>query len=366
MKNKPEERLYYLDGLRGFLIILVVLLHSSRVYSPSQSWLIYSQNNSVVIDYLMSLLSLLCMPTFFMIAGYFAVISFKHSHSNGFLSKRISRLLIPLVTIALTLNILQAYILVAFGWKDYNIGQYISNGDWIQHLWFIINLIVYTVISYIFIRYCKVQTRKTLIYVSKKLVATSLYGILFFLPLLSIGLMVIMQIIPSFFLGINISSIILEMPYYLFGILLFSNKNLLNKFSSISVLVSVIMIALSLVIVKNIKGIDVIYFKLAYYYFNVLGTWFLASFVFTIFRKHLNRKSRLIFNISDASYTIYLLHHVLVIAIGIILIKLNIGTMVGLLILFVSSVLLSYIIHRKVILRNSLFKLLINGQKSKK
>jgi peptidoglycan/LPS O-acetylase OafA/YrhL len=234
MINKlKKERLYYLDALRSFLILLVALMHSSQVYNSSQTWLIYSENNSIIINYLVSLLGLLCMPTFFMIAGYFAVISFRHSHGKNFLLKRISRLLIPLVFIAFTLNILQAYILTSSGWKDYTISTYFSNGDWIQHLWFLINLIAYTLTAYLFIKYFKIQTKKYLLYISDKI----------------------------------------------------------------------------------------------------------------------------------KSYSIHLLHHIIVIIIGIFIINLDLSIWIGISILFISSVTISYIVHRKLILNSNILQHLINGQK---
>jgi len=84
MENNISDRLYYLDALRSFLLLLVVLMHTSQAYNSSQSWLIYSQSNSIVVNYLVSFLGLFCMPTFFMIVGCFTVVSFRHSHNNFF------------------------------------------------------------------------------------------------------------------------------------------------------------------------------------------------------------------------------------------------------------------------------------------
>jgi glucan biosynthesis protein C len=364
MINKlKKERLYYLDALRSFLILLVALMHSSQVYNSSQTWLIYSENNSIIINYLVSLLGLLCMPTFFMIAGYFAVISFRHSHGKNFLLKRISRLLIPLVFIAFTLNILQAYILTSSGWKDYTISTYFSNGDWIQHLWFLINLIAYTLTAYLFIKYFKIQTKRFLLYISDKIESMNLYILLLILPLISIGLIVVKHITPSYFLSININQIISYTPYFLFGILLMLNKELLNKFTNISISTSIVVILLASILIKNLNGMEAIEYKFAYYYTRSLGTWFMASLAFTIFKKYVNYKSNTIYKISDASYSIYLLHHIIVIIIGIFIINLDLSIWIGISILFISSVTISYIVHRKLILNSNILQHLINGQK---
>jgi len=366
VKNEPEERLYYLDGLRSFLIILVVLLHVSQIYNPNHTWNIYFEDGSILVSYMVDFLGLLCMPTFFMIAGYFSVVSFKHSHKKNFLIKRIRRLLLPLMTIALTLNLLQAYILVGTGWKDYSISTYISEGIWISHLWFLINLIVYTIISYIFIRYFKAQTKKILLFIIDKMNNISIYVVLFILPIISIALLASFKLIPGYIYGINIYAILSYTPFYLFGILLMLNKTLLNKFSHISIFVSLTIVVVAFIIFTTIKGIEAKEYKIVYFYFKGLATWFTASLAFTLFKKYLNRKSEVIFKISDASYTIYLVHHVLVIILGIVFINLELNFIIGLPTLFTTVVLFSYFFHRKIVLKIGFLQLLLNGQVNKR
>jgi len=368
-KNRVSEelvdsgRLYYLDALRSFLLLLVVLMHSSQVYNSEQTWLIYSHSNSIIIDYFVSFLGLLRMPTFFMIAGYFTVISFRHSHNKGFLLKRILRLFIPLITIAVTLNILQAYILVKSGWKDYALQTYIINGDWIQHLWFLINLIIYTILAYLFIRFFKEPTKKVLQVISKKMANMSLYTLLLVLPFISISVILILKLTPNYLYSININQVIVYMPYYFFGILIMLNKTLLNKFANISIPIGLFITLFSFVLIKNVDGMVAIQYKLLYYYFKGLAVWTIASLAFTIFKKYVNFKSDLIYKISDASYSIYLVHHVIVVMIGLILIQLNFSFLIGLPLLFVISVVLSYLVHRKIILKSTILKFLINGKK---
>jgi len=143
---------------------------------------------SVFAGLLIKLLVLLIMPTFFILAGYFSVISFLHSHGRTFLFKRLLRLFLPFMTIVLTLNVLQALLLVSFGWQHYTIKSYILNGDWIQHTWFLINLITYTLISSFLIVYSREKIKLFFAYLISKIELFSIYLLLAFLPFINIAL----------------------------------------------------------------------------------------------------------------------------------------------------------------------------------
>ena len=355
-------RLYYLDALRSFLILCVVLVHSAQVYNPNKTWLIYSENTSIFANYLIELLVLLIMPTFFMLAGYFSVISFMHSLQRNFLSKRLLRLLVPFVTIVSTLNILQAVLLVKLGWKHYILPSYVLNGDWIQHTWFLINLIVYTILIYILTKYFKKSTQLFVYILINRFNSLNIYLLIAFLPLVNIALMVLYKIIPHNILGINLTQIIAFIPFYAFGIFLFLSKTLLNKFSNISIVASATIVFISYLAINIFKIYDVLEYKLLYLYFKYLGTWFMSSLFFSLFYKYLNVKSQLLYKISDASYTIYLTHHILVVSFGILFIYFNFQIYLGLPFLFLISVLLSYYFHRKFVLSIPILQFLLNGK----
>lgn len=89
-----KSRIYYLDFLRGFAIIMVVLLHCmssyitvSEIYG-STSWYIYLVLNAITRT---------GVPIFIMISGYLILSSEKEEGVWEFYKKRIPRLVIPLV-----------------------------------------------------------------------------------------------------------------------------------------------------------------------------------------------------------------------------------------------------------------------------
>lgn len=362
MKTNSSRRIYFLDALRSFLIVGVVLLHATQIYNPAKTWLIFSDNTTIVASYMILVLGWLLMPTFFMIAGYSSVISLNNHSNKSFFWKRISRLLIPLLTVVLIFNTIQALILVKFGWKEYTIASYINNGDWIQHVWFLINLIVYTIISILTLKYFKEKVKHGIDFIIKQIESISIYKLFLFMPLISIILLILYRIVPDRLLGINLTQIIGYMPFYFFGILLFLDNKLLKKITNTSIVIDIFVLLLSAVIIKYVENFHDIEYRLIYYYFKYLGIWFISSLAFTIFYKYFNFQSKLIFQISDASYSIYLIHHILVIIFGLFVIYLNVDFYIGILIVFTFSTFLSYILHKKLILSHKLFQLFINGK----
>ena len=92
---KPvKKRIYYLDYLRTFAIVMVVLIHcmSNYITVPeyygSTSWYIYIVLNAITRA---------GVPVFLMISGYLMLSSEKEESLWQFYKKRIPRLLIPLV-----------------------------------------------------------------------------------------------------------------------------------------------------------------------------------------------------------------------------------------------------------------------------
>lgn len=89
-----KNRIFYLDCLRAFAIIMVVIIHcmSSYIVVPqfygSTSWYIYIVLNAI---------SRAGVPVFFMISGFLMLSTGEDESFRDFYKKRIPRLLIPLV-----------------------------------------------------------------------------------------------------------------------------------------------------------------------------------------------------------------------------------------------------------------------------
>ena len=94
-----EKRIYFLDNLRSFIVLLVVVFHASMAYMPNAPWWWYvldSQRNPF-FDLFVLINDVFMMPTMFFIAGYFAVKSLVRCGTMQFVRDKMIRLVIPWV-----------------------------------------------------------------------------------------------------------------------------------------------------------------------------------------------------------------------------------------------------------------------------
>lgn len=107
---KPQTRLHYLDNLRIYLTILVILHHNAIAYSGSGPWGIIDPGADEISSILFLIFTAVnqtyFMAAFFLLAGYFTPRSLENKGPQAFLLDRLLRLGIPvLVYTTLIVNI---------------------------------------------------------------------------------------------------------------------------------------------------------------------------------------------------------------------------------------------------------------------
>ena len=140
-----DERLYFLDNLRTFLIFLVVIYHAGLVYESSgfaaSFWIVDDPSTSNLPGLLNLIIDIFVMPTFFFISGYFARSSMQKNGGWQFLKAKFRRLILPWVIAVLTLiPFYKVIFLYSRGLPKENWTTYFhfSNGIWgMNWLWFL-------------------------------------------------------------------------------------------------------------------------------------------------------------------------------------------------------------------------------------
>lgn len=97
MSDRP--RLYFLDNLRAFAIVMVIVLHASityMVYAP-EWWYVLDPDRSLPFTMLVLLVDVPTMPALFFVAGFFALPSLQRRGIGGFVREKMVRLGIPWV-----------------------------------------------------------------------------------------------------------------------------------------------------------------------------------------------------------------------------------------------------------------------------
>ncbi len=93
----PSNRLYFLDNLRAFVVLLVVVLHGSMTYmayAPTW-WYVLDPKNSEIFTWVVLLVDVPIMPILFFIAGYFALPSLQKKGSRQFVKDKLLRVGAP-------------------------------------------------------------------------------------------------------------------------------------------------------------------------------------------------------------------------------------------------------------------------------
>jgi len=147
-------RLYALDNLRTFLIFLVVLVHAGVVYESSgfmaPYWIVDDPSTSDLPGLVNLILDLLVMPTIFFISGYFTPASVEAKGSWRFLKTKFRRLMVPWFIAVFTLIPLHnMFFLHSRGLPQGNWTHYchFSNGTIsMSWLWFLPVLFVFDVL----------------------------------------------------------------------------------------------------------------------------------------------------------------------------------------------------------------------------
>ena len=71
--NNPENRVIFFDNLRFFLVLCVVLQHSSNAYNNLIWWPVSDNDSSVIAEWLSAFFDAFAMPLLFYVSGYFAI-----------------------------------------------------------------------------------------------------------------------------------------------------------------------------------------------------------------------------------------------------------------------------------------------------
>lgn len=349
-----------MDSMRSILMILGIVLHSANIFRDA-NWGIQDNQTSLMFDYLVDFIHLFRMPAFFIVSGFFCHMTLKKSTPWRFCNVRIPRIIIPLIVTIFTLNIMQNLLLTKYGTHSLQFIdiEYWIQGKWVSHLWFLICLVYYFVIAALLYEYTpKILERFKILLNFTVNKAGGLY--IYALPILSILLIKISYLIPTVIesdFNYSLSESIQYSCYFIFGIILGTNKRLLKRFTRPSVYTTIICISLVIYSLKNPDSLPFV--KL---YTTGLCIWLLCSLCFHLFHTLLNRKSKFFTYLAEASYSIYLFHHILVVVYGILLIHVEINIYLKFLIIVFSTFITSNLIHYLIIRRYRIAGYLFNGR----
>ena len=139
-ETTEPKRMLYLDNLRVAVIMLVIAHHVGQAYGPTGGWWpIQEAARAQVLGPFFTVNRSFFMSLFFMISGYFTVMSFRSKGASAFLRDRFLRLGIPTLVFGLLMVLLQ---LLAFA-PEGGPRPSILPID-VGHLWFLEHLLIFS------------------------------------------------------------------------------------------------------------------------------------------------------------------------------------------------------------------------------
>jgi surface polysaccharide O-acyltransferase-like enzyme len=147
-------RILFIDNLRIFCIIIVVLIHTAVTYSGIGSWyynepLAMSTAEKLFFLLFQSHAQAFSMSLFFFISGYFIPASLERKGTGKFIHDRLVRLGIPVIIYIFIIH----PICVKLAYPQVNVVNFISNGikhiefiGWTGPLWFALTLLIFSIL----------------------------------------------------------------------------------------------------------------------------------------------------------------------------------------------------------------------------
>lgn len=366
-----------LDAARSLLMILGVPYHAALIYTPDYHWLIDSPDTIPGIGLFSDFIHSFRMPAFFLISGLLIARSLRKDGPAAVLRSRATRLLVPLVAVGATFNVLQLWLSALAADPGLTVPVFLTRtlpdafltGALAHHLWFLVELFVCILLL------CLAYPAATRLYGRLRVRAPRFARLAEagdgWLPptLLSVMLVGTMGFD-------NISPLLLEpvpptsssalttavsASYFLVGVYVAHLSGGPARFASMAWTVALVY---ALCLLGQI-GLDHVQkpmvLRVLDQVLRAVGAWAAFRLLLGLALTWFARENRGVRALSQASYSIYLLHHVMVVVAGFALLAVPWRPGVEFLLITVIGLLVPLALHHAVIRRSPVLRFLLNG-----
>ena len=366
-----KTRIYFLDNLRTFLILLVIVIHAGLVYESvlEQNWIVIDPDQNSSIGLIRMYLDIFVMSIMFFISGYFIRYSAINSTSFNFIKSKFKRIMIPwLVAVVTMIPAYKAIFLNARGlpqevWYSYfhlfqrtggNPYFYADNPTqgW---LWFLPVLFIFQII------YLALSKSNLLSFINISLktgvILTFVIGLIYSMVISELDLRGwyhsailhfqnerLLIYFMVFLLGslcnklIIFESNIKKMKYYIISNVLLTLS--LGVFTVVALNLFFNMIDPS----RNYYFVSMFFDKVLYYSSMLISMLAFLQILVHVFRFNLNKTGKLLSEMSRNSYYVYIIHMVVLGVIAVILLQVALPAMLKFLILTILTFVVSNIL----------------------
>lgn len=185
------NRLHHWDAARALFMLLGIPFHAALAYDPAGHWLVRSPEHSAFLGAFAFVVQSFRMPGFFLIAGFFAAVLLARRGRASWLRTRFVRLGVPFLTAMVVLVPVQTLALAGYA-SGGGMALFNPHGpNPFDYLWFLPSLLLLCVLlAVIWKPLCKLAARPA---IASRLGSPNIWPIL---GLLAGGWLVLMQLYP--------------------------------------------------------------------------------------------------------------------------------------------------------------------------
>ncbi len=368
-----KERLCYIDALRAFLMTYGIILHANMFLQGP------------IRDFIGDSSHIFRMQTFFIVSGFFTAMIFIKSSAVSTYARRFASILVPFALFAIFANPFANYVLAQTAGSTQSFGDLLLHGPaaglepplgitWHLHLWFLVVLAAFTAFYPAIMWLLRLPPVLKLFQLCIEKIRWR--SLSFFLIACAIA-MTSVFLRGSYFVTVEshmagnpfnhiLVSILEFLPFFILGTALFIYKPLFDIFHHLfygQFLITLLaLFSLYYFSEPLTNALGEVGFELCMRVASAFCSVYSANFLFNFFSRFLNTRGTVAKFLSDAAYSVYLLH--LYILIGIYYFFYEPGHSSRA--LYIGSVLLTYatclLLHRYVISRFAITRALINGK----
>ena len=359
-----------MDSLRSVLIIMGISLHAANIYHVDGSWMISDPEQHVVFNYLTHFIHLFRMPAFFILSGYFSLFIYQRYGVKKYFRYRLRQIIIPVMVIGLVVNSLQG-VLLYYGESSIFNGRsffdgYLFSGAWISHLWFLVFLLIFIILLGLIMPILDRSTISTTGRAADYFREHKAW-VIFLFPIYFVVVKAAATVLPGLFqrnfYGFWAVDLFFYAYYFAFGVLLRRHEGMLDsmvgRYNRLAIVVALLCWGgLSLIGTSSLPG------RIVEIYAQNLLSVILIFLVWRFFQRFFNKPSRWIEGLSKSCYSIYLFHHILIIAFGLLFVPLAVSPVIKFVLVTVLTLVITTSFHFGVVEKFAAARLLFNGKKT--
>lgn len=373
--TKPERR-YELDWLRVFAVLLLIYFHTAAIFYRGNLGEFYVKNDvaSPAMQLFITFVHQWHMPLFFLVSGSSTWFALSFRTGSEYIKERFKRIFIPFLFGTLVIVPPQVYYrllsnpnyqasYLEFYPQFFNGIRPQGNFEW-AHLWFLIYLLVFSLIALPLFLYLKKKEAQT--WISKFAKFLEKPGAIF---LLALPLAIIEGALRPRWPGLqnlydDWANFCLYLLYFIYGYLLCADsrfKQAIDKHLNIAVIFA----AAGMTVLLYLWGTDTVPEQgytlryVSYQIFRGVNSWCWVIALLGLAQRYLNFSNSLLQYASVACYPFYILHQTVLVAIGFYVVQWNAGIVEKFWVISTASLLGTIILYDLFVKRINILRFLL-------